>query len=575
MLEPLKALEDGATVLTATSRLARHLRLRFHARQRDAGRSSWPSPKVLQWREFIQRLWNEWLPASRLAPLLLNASQEAAAWERVIPTATEDSLLDVHAAAFRAAEAWTLIAEYDLPVRSGLFQAHEDCEAFLGWARQYEQLCKDKRWLDEARLPGFVMEKIAAGEIEVPAPVFYTGFDELTPLQEILFHETLKAKPAVTQGWEAAIERFKLPDAAAEAEAAAQWARLTLEAHPTASIGVIVPDLAARRGMIERIFRDVLDPLPFSSSAPAFHISAGTPLARTPVVYAALSILELCGGSVPIKTAGFLLRSPWLEGAREEASARALLDSKLRRLGKPALSTRELIEDADACPIWKRLMSAAEEQWRKFEPHQRPGQWSMSFAAVLDAAGWPRGTALDSASYQTVKAWNDLMREFSSLDVAARAMWFSSALSTLKRMAARKQFQSENTGEPVQVMGTLEAAGVDFDHLWVMGLHDGAFPSPCRPHPFLPLSLQRDHRLPHSTPLRELEFAQLVLGRLQSAAPRVTLSYPRREGDRDLRPTPLIEGPGTRGIVGTKPWNAPGCRPSTILKRLRSPARNE
>ncbi len=75
----------------------------------------------------------------------------------------------------------------------------------------------------------------------------------------------------------------------------------------------------------------------------------------------------------------------------------------------------------------------------------------------------------------------------------------------------------------------------------------GPSPRRSRPHPFLPLSMQRDRGLPHSTPLRELEFAQLVLGRLQSAAPRVTLSFPLREGDRDLRPTPLIEGSWAAG----------------------------
>lgn len=543
MLEPLKALEDGATVLTATSRLARHLRFRFHARQRDAGRLSWPSPKVLQWREFIQRLWTEWLPASRMAPLLLNASQRAAAWEQVIPAAGEDSLLDIHAAALRAAEAWTLIVDYDLPVRDGRFQAHEDCEAFLGWARQYEQLCKDKRWLDGARLPDFVSDKIAAGEIEIPAPILYTGFDELTPLQKILFHETLKAKPAVAESREAKIERFQLPDAAAEAEAAARWAREKLERDPTASVGIVVPDLAARRGMIGRIFRDVLDPCPFSSAAPAFHISAGAPLASTPVVHAALSILELCGENVPIENVGMLLRSPWIEGAREEASARAMLDAKLRRLGKLTLSIGELKVDADGCPIWKRLVSAVEALRRQFAPRQRPGDWSESLSGVLAAAGWARGSALDSGPYQAAEAWNELLREFASLDVAVNAVSLSSALKTLKRMAERKEFQSQNTGEPVQVMGALEAAGVDFDSLWVTGLHDGAFPAPCRPHPFLPLSMQRDHRLPHSTPARELEFARLVLGRLQTAAPCVTLSYPRREGDRSLRPTPLIDGP--------------------------------
>ena len=84
----------------------------------------------------------------------------------------------------------------------------------------------------------------------------------------------------------------------------------------------------------------------------------------------------------------------------------------------------------------------------------------------------------------------------------------------LRERPRNTQFQVEDEGAPVQVMGMLEAAGLRFDHLWIMGLHDETLPAPANPNPFLPSALQRQHHLPHSSAARELEFASTMMDRL-------------------------------------------------------------
>jgi probable DNA repair protein len=101
-------------------------------------------------------------------------------------------------------------------------------------------------------------------------------------------------------------------------------------------------------------------------------------------------------------------------------------------------------------------------------------------------------------------------------------------------------FQPESPELPVQILGLLEARGQTFDHLWVAGMHDEAWPAPCRPNPFLPLALQRKFNLPHATPERELEYAKAALRSLLASADDVVLSWPRREGDVELHPSRLI-----------------------------------
>ena len=102
-------------------------------------------------------------------------------------------------------------------------------------------------------------------------------------------------------------------------------------------------------------------------------------------------------------------------------------------------------------------------------------------------------------NFRPSTAWRDLLSGFATLDLITPRMNLAQAIDRLRQQAANTRFQVEDEGAPVQVMGMLEAAGLRFDHLWIMGLHDEALPAPTNPNPFLPSSLQREHRLPHSS----------------------------------------------------------------------------
>ena len=81
-----------------------------------------------------------------------------------------------------------------------------------------------------------------------------------------------------------------------------------------------------------------------------------------------------------------------------------------------------------------------------------------------------------------------------------------------------------------------------FDHLWVMGLHDGVWPPAAGPDPFIPLALQRERGMPHSDPERERAWAGRVTEQLGAAAPEVIFSFPGRDGAEELACSPLIAG---------------------------------
>ena len=237
-------------------------------------------------------------------------------------------------------------------------------------------------------------------------------------------------------------------------------------------------------------------------------------------------MLEFASGSLALPQAGMLLRSPFLGGAGTEWTKRAQLDAKLRRDGVWDVSPALLRDRAENCPLLERLLRKFEKQRRQLFPQQPASEWSRDFSELLEALGWPGDRTLSSREYQVVEKWHGLLSSLATLDAALPPISFAQALSRLQEIAAALPFQVENEGAPIQIMGLLEASGLRFDHLWIMGLHDEALPAAANPNPFLPISMQREHQLPHSSAERELEFAVKLMDRLlqSSRAYRVELS---------------------------------------------------
>ena len=117
------------------------------------------------------------------------------------------------------------------------------------------------------------------------------------------------------------------------------------------------------------------------------------------------------------------------------------------------------------------------ESWSKAideNPHPHsPSQWSARFTELLKAIGWANGRPLSSEEYQATEAWRELLGAFATLDTVAESMSVANAVIQLRQMAGQRMFQPQSGTVPVQVLGILEASGLQFDVLWVMGLHDG------------------------------------------------------------------------------------------------------
>ena len=548
-------------VVTANLRLARELQQNYDHEQQAAGLSSWPTPRILPWFAWLSEMWTEWLYSGQAknAARPLRPAEERAVWEEIIRSVPEDGLLEVPRTAEAALTSWNLLCAWNLPLDAPEWRDQEDSETFLGWVEEFRHRCRLNRWFSGAELPALVADLIARGDLPVPEQVEFAGFLEPTPDQQRLFDslaergtEVLQRKTPETAGKAVCLG---LVDAAREIGASAEWARRILEneseaADPNFRIGVVVPDLGGRRSRIERIFGETLHPRtrPRQDLDPRrlFNISLGLPAGEYPVIETAFLFLGTDPRKIPIENAGRLLRSPFLQGSEEELTNRALLDVAVRSMGEPYVSLRDIIRLARGgngsrqCPKLASRLAAWTEQHQALQTSRMPSDWAPALSEFLQAVGWPGDRGIDSAEYQTLEVWKELLSELARLDRVSGRISLGRALGRLRVLASHRQFQPESDPAPVQILGLLEASGLRFDRLWIMGMHDNAWPAAPSPEPFLPFGLQRRFKLPRSSPDRELDFARTLTDRLLSSAPTVIVSYPRREGDSDLRASPLL-----------------------------------
>lgn len=538
---------NGGVILTANQRLSRTLRTVYDDHQLFQRRSAWQSPTILPIGSWLRERWTDALFSGRVpVKVMLSRAQEAILWRRIIERTPEGaSLLDLRGTVNSAMQAWRLMHQYRLPV-DGRCGAHEDWAAFALWAEAYRRACDENNWLDEARLADVVGQAFEARAIEAPPQVLVAGFDEFTPQQTGLLARLAWAE-LQPDAIESTTVRRDSSDAGDELRCAAEWARDLLRDNPNFSIGVVLLNLGPKRSQLERVFDEALHPERMAGVASQgkrwFHISIPDPLAGYPLVNSALLALRMAPRSGwALSDVGLLLRSTFFAGSIEEAPSRATIDVKLRRRRRTQVAAPALEFLAAECPALSRLL----ERWRLLAPDtagsRLPCQWVAAFKAIFEAAGWPGDRVLSSAEYQVFESWTSLLHDFASLDLTAGPLSYGEAVARVHELALDTQFQPQDTGAPVQIIGALEAAGARFDALWICGATDDTWPAPAHPHPFLPLTLQKEQRLPHSSPEREAEFAIRTFTRLRASAPRLMVSWGHRAGDVQMRPSPLIAG---------------------------------
>ncbi len=571
----LEHLQGAPTLVTGNARLSAALIAAFDAQQLERGRCAWDSPDIVPWAHWIRRLWETATLEGRLPlpTLVLSPALEQRVWESVLEMEEEEHrLLQIPAAARELQRSRQLLRHWLLELDETAFGHNEDSQAFYRWARAFETRCRQSGWLTESDLAEHIQAVVNTAGFVLPEKLLLTGFDELTPQQRQLLVAMEEAGCEVQ--WlqldskhHGPVHKLACSDSRDEIEILCRWLRQRLEANPEARIGVVVPELSALREILTHKLDEILLPASLqpgsSPTARPWNISLGRPMSECPLIRLALQLLGMMTGKLSLQSAVELLRSPFLSGWDSEADSRSHIEQQLWQIGELEVSVTTLLylarrrDHACRSPELARGLEAWQALSRECPARATTGQWAEWFSRLLDALGWARGRSLSSDEYQTHQAWREVLCSMAQLEQVSQAMTASDALRQLRRLLHERIFQPETPPAPVQVLGLYESIGLEFDHLWILGLHDEIWPPAPRPNPFIPLPLHKRHNLPHASGERELQVAQTVTRRLLACAGETVVSFPQRAGDAELRESPLISSLDEISVSDLKIWTQP------------------
>ena len=545
-----RAFASGATILTANVRAARWLRREYGLEQRGAGRRAWAAPAIWDWDTWVRDQWHAQALADPTAPLLLTSLQERSVWARM---QREDASLLVSPASVAAlAEgAYAGLSDYEAHSERKYAWGKADAERFRQWASNFDRECARWNWMPRAGLEARVSASL--NEKTLPRDILLAGFDRTTPAQDSLLRALIAcgvavkfADAAVAEG---RTEFVRAPGLREEIEACGWWARSEVEKNPEARIGVLVPDLASTRSDIERIFRRVLMPQAddiFSNDAMPFEFSLGQPLAHVPPVRAALMLLRWLNGPLREEEVSWLLLSGFLASSDGEYLAFARNDARRRNLESLSLEIALGVFLKQSrrveAPSLKRFENALRAAVANeiAEKERLPGRWVDVVQLLLREAGWPGEAERGALHFQVLRRWERALDEIALLDFDGRSMQYQGFLQALEGHALETIFSPESVGAPVQIMGTLEASGQQFDALWFLCADDASWPHRGQPNPLLPNDVQRRSLMPYSDAESDLELAKAVTERIAASAAVVVFSHAERNKDGELRPSPVL-----------------------------------
>ncbi len=584
-------LRDGHVLITANNRLARLLTGQYNQWCISRGDSQWQSPDVVSWTAWLDSLWEN--AAIRgikgTGHAVPGERQLLSLWENTLKTEPlAHQLLQPESLAGQLRDTRKLVIEWQLDLsHPAWFDDNENFAAFRAWNRAFEKHCEKHRWISPEDRLGVLVNAINNIGISLPENIDLLGFDEFNPSQAELLSVLNERGSAVScleiDSRQKNAVLLECKDSGEELRQAARWVRHYLEENPGSTIAIVAPDIQSQRRELEWYLAEILVPGGTDNrKAKPWNISMGTPLVRVPMIETAFDLLKLLEKRVDIQDIGRVLRSPWLKGAMEERNNRALLEKRLRdkyprqlklseveyrarELKKHDRYHKELPEEQHTAQAWSSPeFSIILKTLIRFEAGNRglrpASVWAESFDHLLAGLGWPfagetETTTLEhDENWQALQSWREALHDLASLDAATGPFGLKTAIYQLKQICNEKTFQARTPPASVQVLGLYEVNGLRFDHLWVLGMHAGTWPSTARPNPFIPGKLQIAADTPRSSPQRELAVAQTITQRLLKTAPDCVFSYPAKLDGEDVLPSPLLDTPDISTVNCVPGW---------------------
>jgi ATP-dependent helicase/nuclease subunit B len=549
-------LAEGWRIVTPNSRLASRVRLSIVDQAYAETLKPVESPAILSLKNWFDDLWQQYLEdgdSYALAHRILTDDQELMLWQQIIADSTE-ALLNPQAIArdLMQARRWLWQWQIDLDdSRIRIFFISREHQAALNWFAVFDQYCAKSRWLTREARNSYISQTLPEKKKYADEKILLLGFAELSPRDRAVMAAISQCETLPDPEFSSRRELLAFNDSNEELLAAANWIKQRLEQSED-RIALVVPDLTARRAAIVRVVQQVLQPEQFHMDSewkiPPFNISAGESLGELPIARIAVLALRLAYTHLQRNEWQTLFASPYFSILSEERKFLAQLLVQLAETRSDVLEAsalRKAIQYASEkfSPDHKLaeiLLSVANQQ-RQSSGKYSSSVWAEKFRHLLHELNWPGQRGLQSIDYQQHQQIQDALDGFASADFLLKALSAAEAIRYFESLLQRQIFQPQSVDSRVQILGTLEAAGLQFDAMWILGMDEMHWPPSPSPNPFLPLRLQNDYQLPRSSAQRELALAITLTRQLLGSSYQIIASYCQLQDETHYGPSALLE----------------------------------
>ena len=405
-------------------------------------------------------------------------------------------------------------------------------ESFKRWRVSVQRDLLSKGYVTQSMAIELLITAIRDGKVAIPKLVALYAFDEKPPLYQALFDaiseqsELREVSPLNNRSkW------FKVStqDAHDQLDTVARWASNIVENEPTKTIAIISPDLKKSKKAILKSLNNVFEPqwiLPESGvyTAP-YDVSLGQGLKKIPFFNRALFYLGITGATVNSEDVLNIITDPFTAPNKTEALERRKFAKKMRDNRGLKTSLLSLAMKSYCPPILSKSLNDFTRVSTMHPGSLLPSRWANLFNNSLKSLGWGVGVKLNEIEAAGIDKWKGALDALSCLDIHTGEIPRELAVKLLEQYCINTLVTPHSKGSPISVLGSLEAAGLNYDYMWVLDCNDNVFPAPASLNTCLPVALQIDNKMPHSSGEREFEFTQQLFARYTTSCSEFYTSY--------------------------------------------------
>lgn len=574
------ALDTHVTILVPNHRTREAILDSYGA---DCAANSWYTPQVYAIDVWLKQLWQS-AASQGISPFtdyqLLESIEEHFIWTSIIEKSLDTiPLLNPDETATEVSQAYQNLRQW-LPDKSAnekleSYKGLPDIDVFLSWKKQYLAYCYKKHLISLVDCTHKLITEIETVQALLPREIVIASFHQPPPLYQLLF-ATLQQQVTVhsilgnSNKSVRHLSKFKFNDFDSEVTACANWAKALMESEPESHIGILFNGDDSRRARLTRLFTDILYPdslLNLSNDIHVFNTTAANQgLMDSALVHDAFQLLDLNHQQQQSNKLCRLLQSPHCIGFEQEIEARIQLELFMRNNFSATCTLAEFVRSMSRdgkntqCPQLASALLKTRTLLRASPKFNTTANWAKIFTEQLDSLGWPGNThALTPKEKSLVLQFQKAIEQFSHTSIAVDKLNLESALSRLRSLCSKtKQRLRFERGCQLSLYTINEAVGLNFDHVWLIGLDDQSWPVNAAPTSFLPYSLQREAGIPSSHSEIQYQVALANFDHLTSSVSNSLIaSYPISDGDQQLRPSPFIAefSAQTSPQVAIKPLN--------------------